>query len=92
MNGDIDATKLSDEDIKQHFQLLTREHNLLKDRACDHCKKENKRPPFLEIPFWYEGGSNYTGMCEGCGWYDGVKWREELKNLINRNEHIDSLL
>ena len=48
LESDIDATKLNDQEIKEHFQLLTREHNLLKDRACDHCKKTNIRPPFFE--------------------------------------------
>ena len=47
-----------------------------------YCKKHNIRPPFLEIPFWYEGDSQYTGSCEGCGWYDGKKWREELSKKL----------
>lgn len=82
LDNDIDATVLSDSQIKDHFQLLTREHNLLKDRACGHCKLNNIRPPFLEIPFWYEGDSTYRGTCVGCGWYDGVKWREEVAKKI----------
>ena len=81
---DIDARKMSDAQIKNHFQLLTREHNLLKDRACDSCKKTNLRPPFLGIPFWYEGNSSYNGTCEGCGWYDGAKWREEISKKIKK--------
>lgn len=80
--GDIDATKLTDEEIKEHFQLLTREHNLLKDRACGHCKATNQRPPFLNIPYWYAGDENYCGSCEGCGWYDAVKWRKELIKML----------
>lgn len=82
LENDIDATVLTEEQIKEHFQLLTREHNLLKDRACGYCKLHNKRPPFLEIPFWYEGDSVYRGSCVGCGWYDGKKWREELSKKI----------
>lgn len=82
LEHDIDASNLSDEEIKQHFQLLTRDHNLLKDRRCAYCKEHNIRPPFLEIPFWYEGDSQYTGSCEGCGWYDGKKWREELSKKL----------
>ena len=86
LEEDIDATKLTDDEIKQHFQLLTRDHNLLKDRACGHCKLNNERPPFLEIPFWYEGDSHYCGSCVGCGWYDGVKWREELTNQVIKSK------
>ena len=83
LENDIDATVLTNEEIKEHFQLLTREHNLLKDRACGHCKLCNERPPFLDIPFWYSGDSSYKGTCVGCGWYDGVKWRKELTKLLN---------
>ena len=85
LDKDIDATKLSDNEIKENFQLLTREHNLLKDRACGYCKQNNVRPPFLEIPFWYEGNSQYKGSCKGCGWYDGKKWREEISKLIKNS-------
>lgn len=86
LDEDIDATKLTDTQIKQHFQLLTREHNLLKDRACGHCKQYGVRPPFLGIPFWYEGDSQYCGSCEGCGWFDGVKWRECISELVEKND------
>lgn len=81
---DVDARKMNEEEIKNNFQLLTREHNLLKDRACDFCKKNNKRPLFLEIPFWYEGDENYCGTCVGCGWYDGKKWRKEISKKIKK--------
>lgn len=81
---DIDISSLSDEEIKEHFQLLTREHNLLKDRACGYCKLNNIRPPFLEIPFWYDGDKHYRGSCVGCGWYDGVEWRKKITDQLNK--------
>lgn len=81
-DGDTDISKCSDDELKEKFQLLTREHNLLKDRACSKCKKENIRPPFFDINFWYEGDENYRGTCEGCGWYDGNKWRDSLNERI----------
>lgn len=84
MEGDLDIRSLSDEQIRQHFQLLTREHNLLKDRMCGRCKAENIRPPFLGIKFWYSGTENYCGSCYGCGWYDGVRWREELNKKLGK--------
>lgn len=86
MTQDVDASLLSDDEIKEHFQLLTREHNLLKDRACGKCKEKNMRTPFFEIPFWYEGDSHYEGTCVGCGWYDGKMWREELVKYINKEK------
>jgi hypothetical protein len=82
LDEDINISKISDEEIKENFQLLTREHNLLKDRACRKCRETNKRPPFLGIKFWYLGNNEYHGTCEGCGWYDGSKWREEINKCI----------
>ena len=80
IQADYNALKfvpfMDEEEIVRHFQLLTRDHNLLKDRACGHCKKENIRPPFLEILFWFNGDENYEGTCYGCGWHNGKKWRE----------------
>ena len=84
LEKDFDVSNMSDEEIVASFQLLTREHNLLKDRACDKCKKTNIRPPFLEVSFWYDGDSNYRGSCIGCGWYDGVRWRAEINAVLNK--------
>ena len=82
LEKDIDASELTDDEIKEHFQLLTREHNLLKDRACDHCKKFNERLPLFNIEYWYEGDQTYKGSCVGCGWYDGVAWRAAISKLL----------
>lgn len=84
LDEDIDIRTLSDEEIKENFQLLTREHNLLKDRMCGKCKETNIRPPFLGIKYWYEGDHNYCGSCIGCGWYDGIAWRNAVKKLIEK--------
>jgi len=81
LEQDIDTSNLTDNEIVKHFQLLTGEHNLLKDRACISCIKTNTRPPFLEIKFWYNGDKEFKGSCEGCGWYDGIKWRNELNKI-----------
>ena len=86
LEQDIDINTLSDDEIKEHFQLLTREHNLLKDRACSHCKQYGVRLPLFEIPFWYIGNQEYTGFCEGCGWHDGKRWKEELSARLLANE------
>lgn len=88
LDNDIDASSLSDDEIKRHFQLLTREHNLLKDRMCGHCKINNIRPPFFGLHFWYEGDEHYLGTCVGCGWYDGAKWKEELNKVLNEDDNL----
>lgn len=80
--GDINIDDLTDEQIAEHFQILTRDHNLLKDRACQDCVKTNKRPPFLGIKFWYEGNDQYRGSCKGCGWFDGTKWRDKVNKQL----------
>lgn len=82
LDEDIDPTKLSDAKIIKRFQLLTREHNLLKDRACGSCKSTGIRPTFLGISFWYKGDSKYTNTCDGCGWYDAAKWREVVNSKL----------
>lgn len=78
LTEDIDAAALSDSEIREHFQLLTREHNALKDKNCASCKISDIRPPFFGISYWYSGGSEYAGSCEGCGWHDGARWRESV--------------
>lgn len=83
LDNDVDISTLSDEEVKEYFQLLTREHNLLKDRACQYCIKNLKRPPLFGISFWYDGDDSYQGSCEGCGWYDGFTWRVKLNEFIN---------
>ena len=62
LEQDINIAQLTDEQIQEHFQLLTREHNLLKDRTCQHCIKTQKRPPLFGISFWYEGNDIYQCM------------------------------
>ena len=80
--GDIDIDKLSDVQITEHFQILTRDHNLLKDRACQSCIKTGVRPPLFGIKYWYDGDGRYIGSCRGCGWYDGAEWRRILNERL----------
>lgn len=82
MDSDINIKNLSDKKILEHFQLLTREHNLLKDRMCSICKQKGIRPPFMEIRYWYSGKEKYEGTCEGCGWYDAKKWKQSLNSKL----------
>lgn len=84
LDEDYNVREMSDPEIRNAFQLLTREHNLLKDRMCDKCKKTDIRPPFFGISFWYLGDQNYCGSCEGCGWYDGVKWRQAVNEILSK--------
>lgn len=82
LDKDYDVKRMSDDEIKDSFQLLTREHNLLKDRMCKKCKNDKIRTPFFGISFWYLGDIKYNNSCVGCGWYDGIRWRNEINKLI----------
>lgn len=81
---DINPDDLSDRQIAEHYQILTRDHNLLKDRECEHCQRLGVRPPFFGIMYWYEGDERYRGECKGCGYFDGAEWRRRLNEHLQR--------
>ena len=89
---DINIKDLTDEEIKNEYQLLTPDHNKLKDKQCRKCVKNKKRPPFLGKKYWYVGGENFTGSCIGCGYYDGVKWTEEFNKEDARKNARNNLI
>ena len=88
-------TSMSDEDIREHFQLLrasngSLSHNLLKSRACEKCYKTGNRGTPFGIEFFYSGGAKWEPAdqrdragCIGCGWYDFAEWRKSLNARLN---------
>lgn len=95
LNEDIKIKSLSNEEIPKHFQILTRHNNLLKEKACKECKLTGIRPKHMEVEYWYVGDENYVDEacggcgCKGCGWYDGVAWREALNKFIKKYNDTD---
>lgn len=93
----VNNSNIPNEDIPKKFQLLTQSENFEKRAACSKCIQTGKRPKLYGIDFYYEGDENWdenietTGAgaergCVGCGWYDVVKWKEELnKRLADKN-------
>ena len=88
--------KMSDVELLSRFQLLKKDsfgnHNSLKSRACEQCKKTDLRGTPMGIHFWYEGDRHWpqgiprTGRraeqgCVGCGWYAMETWRERLNTV-----------
>jgi len=81
---------MSEEELHNKFQLLTRQHNLWKSRYCEHCANTGERGTFIGISFFGEGGSFWDEKyapddergCYGCFWYDPDKWRKALNTLI----------
>jgi len=85
---------ISEEQLHNKFQLLTRQNNLWKSRYCEHCVKTGERGTFIGIDFFAEGGYKWDTKfskedergCYGCFWYNPDKWREALNKLINQNK------
>lgn len=80
---------MTDEEIKNKFQLLTNQRNQQKREVCRTCFQTGKRGQIFGIPFYYEGTENWDSAipqkgkaaergCVGCPWYDIEKWRTEL--------------
>lgn len=84
---------MTDEEIRQKFQLLTNQRNQQKREVCRTCFQTGKRGTIYGIPFYYKGDENWDCHipqkgkdaergCEGCPWYDIARWREELLKKI----------
>ncbi len=87
-----DNDRLSDEELKAKFMLLSRSNNLWKSRQCEKCFKTGKRGCFPGIRFWYKGGENWDAAspndeagCIGCFWHNPYRWRNELNKIIKEN-------
>ncbi len=84
---DSDEVKINVQDtlvVREEFCLLTREHNLVKDRQCTGCIATNERPPFLGVQFYFEGNNTYDERvgCNGCGWAYPEEWRSRLRVAV----------
>lgn len=84
---------MTEDEIKNKFQLLNNQRNLQKREVCRSCYQTNKRGYPFGIPFFYKGDLNWDNNipkigkeaekgCEGCGWYDVQKWREAIIDKI----------
>ena len=84
-------------EIKAKFQLYTNKRNLEKREVCRKCFQTGKRGIMMGINFFYKGDGNWPkevpkkGIdaekgCEGCGWYDTQKWREELNKELQKQK------
>ena len=85
-----DNDLLSDEGVRQKFQLLTNQTNMMKSRACDACCDSGERPSFLGIHWFYSGDKtwdrsvqNYGRGCYGCPWFDIDIWRQSINKALN---------
>lgn len=88
---------MSDQEIKDKFQLLTNQRNQQKREVCRACFQTGKRGTIFGISFFYQGGENWDVTipakgkvaekgCVGCPWYDIARWRKELIKHIEKVE------
>jgi hypothetical protein len=80
---------LSDEQIRNDFQLMSNQRNQQKREICRNCFQSGQRGIIFGVPFFYRGNDRWspaipkTGKeseagCNGCGWYDIDTWRKKL--------------
>ncbi len=90
---------LTNEQIKEQFQLMSNQRNLQKREVCRQCYQTGIRGFPFGIKYYYQGNQNWStnipksgkiaeAGCIGCGWYDLEKWRKSL-NLKQENENIN---
>ncbi len=87
---DFDYEEMTDDELRDHFQILSSRNNLMKSRKCERCVETGKRPPFLGIKFYYRGGPEYEDDigCEGCGWYNPHKWRDAVTEILDSTDNL----
>lgn len=84
---------MTDDEIKQKFQLLTNQRNQQKREVCRTCFQTGKRGTIYGIPYYYEGGRDWDSSipvkgkdaekgCIGCPWYDIEEWRKHLLDKL----------
>lgn len=84
---------MTDDEIRNKFQLLTNQRNQQKREVCRKCYQTGQRGKIFGIEFYYQGGpewdetiprkgKNAEQGCVGCPWYDIQRWREELQKRL----------
>ena len=86
---------MTDKEIRNKFQLLTKESKQKKREVCRQCYQTGKRGIAFEIPYFYKGNEDWDSEipikgkdaelgCEGCAWYDFKEWRKHLLNDLEK--------
>lgn len=85
---------MTDDEIRQKFQLMTNQRNQQKREVCRTCFQTGKRGVAYGIPYFYEGTENWDSSipkkgkeaergCIGCAWYDLAEWRKHLLDKLD---------
>lgn len=86
---------MTDEEIRNKFQLLSNQRNQQKREVCRSCFQTGKRGTIYGIPYFYEGDEQWAPSipqkgkeaergCLGCPWYDIETWRQKLKKELEK--------
>ncbi len=92
--NDVDMTA---QEIMEKFQLLNAQTNMQKKQWCSECIRTGKRGYPFGIKYYYSGNEEWDKTiptkgkaaeqgCVGCGWYDMLKWKEELNKKLNEDK------
>lgn len=85
---------MTDDQIRDKFQLLTNQRNQHKREVCRTCFQTSDRGSIYGIPYYYQGTSKWDPTiptkgkraekgCVGCPWYDIELWRQHLVAKLN---------
>lgn len=86
---------MSNDEIKDKFQLLDNQRNQQKREVCRKCFQSGKRGIIYGLNYFYSGeldwpiqvprvGKDAEKGCIGCGWYDINEWRNSLNSLLKK--------
>ena len=84
---------MTDDEIREKFQLLTNQRNQQKREVCRNCIQTGRRGTIYGIDYYYEGGPLWDDKipkkgkeaekgCVGCPWYDIERWKKEVKQKL----------
>ena len=88
---------MTDDEIREKFQLLTNQRNQQKREVCRKCFQTGKRGTIYGIDYYYEGGPFWETTipargkeaergCIGCPWYDIERWKTEVKKKLEEEK------
>ena len=89
---------MTDDEIRQKFQLLTNQRNQQKREVCRKCFQTGQRGTIYGIDFYYQGEAIWESTipqkgkaaeegCIGCPWYDIERWKKELMRKLEENKN-----
>ena len=94
VNGEtVNHTSMTEDEIRNKFQILSNQTNLQKERFCQRCVIEGIRGDYMGIEWYPEGDKEWRGTskadengCKGCPWYDVNEWKKKFNEYLKSKE------